>query len=159
MRLLTLLVLLLLSAPALYAQSGEGVAPASLKGIKRLYVDTGSNLKNKELIVREIRKSGINVEFLPSPIGAEVVLFFASEELKTATTVEARPPITGVMPDKPEVVYENIEFGTGTAYVPPGSGGAQVLFRWEGQRKFMSKAATKFASAFVREYKKANRIR
>lgn len=159
MRLLTPLVLLLLFAPALYAQSGEGPASTSLKGIRRLYVDAGPNLKNKELIVSKIRKSGINVEFLPSSSGAELVLFFASEKLKTATGVETRPPITGDMPDKPEVIYENIEFGTGMAYVPLASGGARVLFNWEGQRRFMSKAATKFASAFVREYKKANRIR
>ncbi len=156
MRLLTSLVLPLLLAPAPYAQNDRGAGAASLKGIKRIYLDTGSDLKNRERIIREIRKSGISIELLPSPDGAELVLFFAAEKLKTAAGVETRPPITGIMPDKPEVIYEDIEFGTGMAYVPAPSGGGHVLFRWEGRRKFMTVSATKFASAFVKEYKKAN---
>lgn len=58
--------------------------------------------------------------------------------------------MTGAMPDKLEVIYEDIEFGTGMSYVPVLSGG-HVLFRWEGRRKFMTKSAAKFASAFVKE--------
>lgn len=159
MKLLTSFVALLALAPAPYAQDGRGAAPADgLRGAKRVYVDAGSNPKNRELIEREIRKAGLGFELLPSREGAEVVLFFASEKRKTAVGVETRPPVTtGVLPDQPEVLYEDLELGTGMAYAPEASGGGRVLFRWEGRRKFAAQAATKFASAFVKEYKRANR--
>jgi hypothetical protein len=157
MRLLTSLVALIVLACGVHAQDGKGAANG-LRGVRRVYVDAGSNLRNRELIEREIRKAGLGFELLPSREGAEVVLFFASEKLRTATGVETRPPVTtGVLPDKPEVIYEDLEFGTGMAYAPEASGGGRVLFRWEGRRKFAAKAATKFASAFVKEYKRANR--
>lgn len=129
-----------------------------LRGVKRVYVDAGSSPQNRGLIERELRRAGLGFELLASRAGAEVVLFFASEKLRTAVGVETRPPVaTGVLPDKPEVIYEDVELGTGMAYAPDESGGGRVLFRWEGRRKFAAKAATKFASAFVKEYKRANR--
>lgn len=159
MRLLPALALLILLAPSQHAQNSADAGVSGLKGARRIYVDAGPNAKNRESITRELVRSKLGFEFLPSREGADVILFFASEKLRTATGVETRPPITGVMPDKPEVLYEDIEFGTGMAYTPLPSGGGHVLFRWEGRRRFIERAATKFAAAFLKEYKKANGLR
>lgn len=55
-----------------------------------------------------------------------------------------------------EVVYVNLDYGFGTAYVPAADGGRRVFFIWDGQKK---NAAEKFADAFLKEYRKANGLK
>jgi hypothetical protein len=159
MRLLTAVTLLLLLVPASRAQERGHADPSELKGLKRVYVDAGTSRKNRELIVKELRKSKVGVEVLDAPESAELILLFSTEKIKAAAGVERKTDVLGNPTDKTEVKYVDIEHGYGSAYVPVAGGGRRVLFTWEGRKKFLTGTAEKFADAFVKEYKKANALK
>lgn len=159
MRLLTAVTLLLLFVPASLAQERGPADPSELKGLKRVYVDAGDSRKNRERIVEELRKSKVGIEVVDAPESAELILLFSTAMDRAAAGVEKKTDVLGNPTDKTEPKYVDIEHGYGSAYVPAAGGGRRVLFTWNGRKKFLTSPAEKFASAFVKEYKKANGLK
>ncbi|MET0645404.1 MAG: hypothetical protein ABW208_02220 [Pyrinomonadaceae bacterium] len=148
--------LLLLCAPAYFAQERVYGGPSELKGLKRIYVDAGASRKNRERIVDELRKSKAGIEVVEAPEAAELILLFAADTIKAAAGMEKKLDVLGNPTGQTEPKYVDIDAGYGSAYVPVAGGGRRVLFTWEGKKKLFASPAQKFASAFLKEYRKAN---
>lgn len=154
-----LIALTALSLASAHAQNVEYGQPSDLKGIQRVFIDTGTDMKNRERIVKEINKSKIGVEILQSPEGAELVLTFGSESVVTGATVKTRPPLVAGFPARSRVETETSEQGEGFAYIPVSSGLRRIVFSWKGEQGFLAKVPTRFAAAFVKAFKKANSLK
>lgn len=157
MRLAPAFALLLLLAPAVISQERGYAGPSELKGVRRVFVD--ADRKDRERIVDELKGSKVGFEVVETRGAAEFVLLFSAEKVKTPSGAELPPDYEYYLPQKPVVTYSDIEVGLGSAYVPTPDGGRRVLFSWEGGKKLTSKSSTRFASAFVREYKRANGLK
>ena len=75
MRHLKLLILVLCLCPVARSQdSSDG--PSDLKGLKKVYVDAGTDLKSRRRIVNELSRPGLGLTLLDEPEGAEIILDF-----------------------------------------------------------------------------------
>jgi hypothetical protein len=103
-----------------------------------------------------LRKSKAGVEVVDAPERAELILRFAVDKVRAAAGMEKKLDVLGNPTGQMEPKYADIDAGYGSAYVPAPGGGRRVLFTWEGKRKLFESLARRFASAFVKEYRKAN---
>ena len=76
MRHLKLLILMLCLCPAARSQDFSDGRPSDLKGLKKVYVDTGTDLKSRRRIINELNRPGLGLTLLDGPEGAEVILDF-----------------------------------------------------------------------------------
>lgn len=145
----TLILLTLLLAPA---QSTEYGKPEELQYLARIFVDTGANLRDRERIIKELKKSKIPFEILDSEDGAQVVMAFgaASEER-----------LSGVLHNRQGTlstpVYRDVKQGKGTVFVVK-DGKARLVLSFEDEMRlgWEREPATNFARAFVKAWKKAS---
>ena len=154
MRLHAAVTLLFLFATASPAQERVQGSPAELKGLKRVYVEAGAG--ERRSIVGELRKSKTGVEVVDAPEAAELILVFSADKVRAAAGMEQQRDVLGNPTGKTEMKHVDIDAGYGSAYVPLAGGGRRVLFTWQGRKKLFASPARKFASAFVKEYRRAN---
>ena len=148
---LALTALLTLSAAAPNSGVSYG-KPEELKGLKKIFVDTGTDLKNRERIIREIRAARLGVELLDSEDGAEVVLDFGAGRSERLIGSIGRG--TG------GIVTKRYQTGKGQVFVVTG-GQNRIVMSYEGEEThpWEDKPATNFGKAFVKAYRKANGIK
>ena len=146
---LALLLTLLLTSHAPQTEYGK---PEELKGLTKVFVDTGGNMKERERIQNEIRKSRIGVELLDSEEGAEVVLKFGGGK------EEADGPAFGSILFPGAIRTVNV--GDGHVYVYR-DGKPRLVMSYEGVETHLweKKPAKNFGKRFVEAYKKANGLK
>jgi hypothetical protein len=139
----TLLILSLLVT----FQSTEYGKPEELKGLTKVFVDTGGDMKNRERITKELAK--LKLELLDSAEGAEVVLDFgAGKSERISGTMSGGQGTLGT---------RRINTGQGRVYVIR-EGKARLVLSYEGEEKFAweDKPASNFGKMFAKAWKKAN---
>ena len=148
---LTLLFALLLTSNVPQTEYGK---LEELKGLTKVFVDTGGNMKDRERIQREIRESRIGVELLDSQEGAEVVLKFGGG--KEAATDDSFSAV--LFPSLG--VFRTVNVGEGHVYVYR-DGKAKLVMSYEGVETHLweKKPAKNFGKRFVEAYKKANGLK
>lgn len=140
------------------AQSLEYGKPSELKGLKRVFVDTGGDMKNRERIQNEIQKANLGVELLDSADGAEVIISFQGGKEKQMSGVNSTTDSYGNTRSTPS--YRKITVGAGQVFVVRGDKLRVVLsFDDEEKTVFEKKPATNFGKTFVKAYKKANDLK
>ena len=155
MKFLLYLLLSATMATTVVAQSFEYGKPAELKGLKKVFVDTGGDMKNRERILNEIEKAKLGVELLDSAEGAEVILSFQGGKEKQMSGVNSTTDSLGNTRSTPS--YRKITVGAGQVFVVRGDKLRVVLsFDDEEKTVFEKKPATNFGKSFVKAYKKAN---
>jgi hypothetical protein len=115
-------------------------SPAELKGLKKVFLDTGIRSEHRELILAELEKEKLDIEVLGDSDGAEIILRFDGKESQN--------------PECPLC-----EGGRGEASVRRGTH-QRVVFVFSARRTGIGqqKPATKFGRAFVSQFKNANPI-
>src|SRR5438552_3213549 len=73
-----ILSILLLACAAARAQSFQYGKPEELKGLKKIYVHTSTDLKARNKIIDELEKSKIGFEIVDDENDAEIVLMLAT---------------------------------------------------------------------------------
>jgi hypothetical protein len=126
--------------------------PEELKGLTKVFVDTGGDMKNRERISKEIETAKLGIELLDSDEGAEIVLDFGggkSERIKGSITNG-----TG------GIFTRRYDTGTGKVFIFR-NGKARIVMSYEGEETHMweNKPATNFGKSFVKAWKKANNIK
>ena len=143
-----LLLILLLTSHAPQTEYGN---LEELKGLTKVFVDTGLNMKDRGRIEDEIRKSGIGVELLDSQDGAEVVLKFGGgkEQVTDDSFSSVLFPSLGV--------FRTVNVGDGHVYVLR-DGKRRLVMSYEGVETHVweKKPAKNFGKRFVKAYKQAN---
>ena len=133
---------------------------SDLRGLTRLFVDTGTNVRARDRIIRELRSSGIALELVQDARDAQMLLEFGA-------SVERRVSgwVTNTRRDKDKrrdesvttPTEQNIQAGAGAVYVVRGGRLAIVESFADEKRIFLERdPATNFARAFLRLYRGAN---
>ncbi|HKP37927.1 MAG TPA: hypothetical protein VJT71_13805 [Pyrinomonadaceae bacterium] len=145
---LALLLGLLLISHAPQTEYGK---PEELKGLKKVFVDTGGNMKDRGRIEDEIRRSKIGVELLDSSDGAEVVLKFGGGKEVVGGSLGS------ILPN---VAIRSLNVGEGHVYVLRG-GKPKLVMSYEGVETHLweKKPAKNFGKRFAEAYKKANGLK
>ncbi len=145
----TLLLALLLTSHIPQTEYGN---LEELKGLTKVFVDTGLNMKDRGRIENEIRKSRIGVELLDSVEGAEVVLKFGGgkDELDGGSFGSILFP----------GLIRTVNVGDGHVYVVR-DGKRRLVMSYEGVETHIweKKPAKNFGKRFVAAYKQANGLK
>lgn len=124
----TLLILLLL----LPFQSLEYGKPAELKDTKKVFVDTGTDLRNRERILKELNKSKLDIEVLDSADGAEVVMSFGAASSDRMTGVIHNQGDSNLSTSTP--VWRKVKQGEGMVVVLK-DGKARLVMSFEDEMR------------------------
>ncbi len=120
---------------------------SDLKGVKRVYIDTGADTVYRDHFIKEINKAKLGLTILASPDDAECIILFKNEVIN-------EPWFSG----SPAVVEKSL--GQGLILVP---GNAQkrsrLLYKFRETKDswFEKKPYIKFAQIFIQAFKDANR--
>ena len=147
--------LLLLLFPLITIAQNSAISygkPEELKGLKKVFVDTNGDFKNRERIQKEIQSENLGIELLDSADGAEIVINFGGD--KTARMGGSIANGTGSLKTK---TYNT---GEGQIYVFR-DGKPRIVMSYEGEETHMweKKPATSFGRKFIQAYKKANGLK
>jgi hypothetical protein len=155
MKILTILFCLLFALTT-YSQNYEYGKPAELKGLTKLFIDTGTNVENHSRIVAELEKSLPKLEILDSMDNSQIVLVFLSGSVSgtIATTTQDYygTKSTTILPVTRKT-------GAGLVLIQAKTKDrARLLLSKDYIQKglFFEKIAIKFAKEFIKAYKKAN---
>jgi hypothetical protein len=150
-----LLILTLLLLPF---QSLEYGKPADLKGVTKVFVDTGADMRNRERILKELNKSKLPIELLDSEEGAEVVMAFGSESSDRVTGVIHNRGGETMSTSTP--VWRKVKQGAGQVFVLR-DGKVRLVMSFEDEMRsgWEREPATNFAREFAKQYRKANGLK
>ena len=151
----TLLFLLLVILPFRASAQNSAMTygkPEELKGLKKVFVDTNGDLKNRDRLQKEIQSADLGIELLDSSDGAEIVINFGGK--KTARTVG------GIVDGSGSLNTKTYNTGTGGVFVFR-DGKPRIVMSYEGEEThpWEKKPATSFGRKFVDAYKKANGLK
>ncbi len=152
-----LLLLLLLSVPAL-GQIEYGTN-ADLKGLKKVFIDTGSDMETRTRLIKELDKAKLDLEVLSSIDNADIVMRFVSEtneKLVSANTVY------GDYGASTTAARVELIAGVGQVFVAGKNGERPRLIlsvKNSQQTKWEKRPSTKFILAFIKAYKDGNGIK
>lgn len=152
---MTLLLTLLLLLPF---QSIEYGKPEELKGLVKVFVDTGTDLRNRERVLKELTKSKLPFELLDSEEGAQVLMVFGAESSDRVTGVIHNRGGDTVSTSTP--VWRKVKQGEGRVFVVK-DGKARLVMSFEDEMRsgWEREPATNFARAFVKAWKKATGVK
>lgn len=143
---------------------------ADLKGVKSIYIDTGTDVELRNNIVKEITKNLKNLTVPNSPEEADVCLlfqtdfrkFYAGTSTSGTVTVESPNKASGQTQSTPQ--YRKVTYGEGMVVILKPNNVVRIIMNFKDSKGdgpplgtlFERKPSTNFARAFVKAYKEAN---
>jgi TonB family protein len=134
----------------------EEGAPAELRGVKKIYVDTGGERKERDNITGEILARLPSLEFVDTANEAEVVLEFGTGNRTYRGSFETKGQL-GITKQKLEM-NTDFKLGQGQVIKRVSDTVLHVLLKFQDPQfnELERKPSTNFARAFVRAYEQAN---
>jgi TonB family protein len=131
-------------------------APEELRGVKKIYVDTGGDRREREIITGEILARLPWLEFVDAARDAEVILEFGTGELTQRGAYEMKGQL-GITKQRLEM---NTDFkrGTGQVFKRVSDADLRVLLKLQASQfsAIDRRPGVVFARAFARAYERAN---
>ena len=136
-------------------------SPSELKGVTKIFIDTGTELEVRSNIIKEINKSQKkmpNLIVVNSPEEADVILVFAADSSSYMSGVTTNPPIDEGGATTSTPTYRTVVAGGGYVIKPVSANRVRILMDFGDSRttRFERRPSTNFARKFVKEYLKAN---
>lgn len=162
MKITILLLLILVFTFASFGQDKEYGKPEELKGLVKIFIDTKSDVVNRNLITKEIEKAKLpGIEFVAAQ-DAQIFLVFQSYRKDVFYGIQPTTPIYGT--NQRETTKADIKsFNAGGGYVAiKGNDNAKrILASYDSVQDRIGKksAAVKFAKEFIKAYKMANDLK
>ena len=122
--------------------------PGELRGVKKVFVDAGTDIELRNRILEEIRKRLPDLDIVPAPEAADIHLRFSlKEERSYGVIVPVRGGIGGY------------SVGVGSVVKVLGENRVRVLLSFKDTRTRFGerRPSTNFAREFVEAYRKANK--
>ena len=159
MRHLKLLILIICLCPVAQSQDFSCGQPSDLKGLKKVYVDTGTDLKSRLRIIRELNRPGLGLTLLDEPESAEVILDFNGrtehQDEKLTVYVHYPHPHLDTLP-----VHKQLLIGRGRVFVVKDGKPRSVMSFENTKSTFWERdPATNFGRNFRKLYRQANGIK
>jgi hypothetical protein len=137
-----------------YGQTSE------LKGVKKIFIDTGMDLEVRNNMLKTINKELKNVVVTESAEEAEVVLVFGAttSTYYDGTTATASPNYDGGVTATSKPTYKTVTTGEGMV-LKLGKEKVRLIMQFGDSRGYIfeRRPSTNFARAFVKAYKEANK--
>jgi hypothetical protein len=159
---LVCLVVTLTLAPSVRAQSSRQGSKSELRGVKKIFIDTGQNSKDRERILDvlwENAKDIPGVEVVDRRGDADVWLYFESTRRDYYDAPAPRDPdrVEGKRPQGHP--YRTAIRGFGLVTMPDRMGGIRKLMSFDRSRDGLREdwPARQFAKEFVKAWVKANK--
>jgi hypothetical protein len=148
------LALLAVCAPCHAQQDSYAYGqPSDLKGLKKVYVDSGADTKSRDSIIKELEKSKLDFEIVDDEADAKILLGFGAGHV----TKKAIATSTGS-----SVIAREISQRTGSGVVVAHARGKDRLvlsFQDTQNSKWERNPVTNFVREFIKVYKKGNDIK
>lgn len=158
--LLTFALLIFTFVVAAQAQDIEYGKPSELKGLTKVYIETMGNVADAERMTERIAKAKVSGLVIVEDIKqAEIILMFAGEGVSRETGVTVNKIGNTVFADTDRI---KLLVGEGRVFVSSEDGKKPRLIlrvQNEQETKLEKRPVTKFVSAFLKVYKKANGIK
>jgi len=134
--------------------------PGELKGVTKIFVFTGAEMKDRERIIKELEKSKTkapNLLIVDRAADAEVELLYSVTNEEWVSSVRTHPNASS-RGSTSTPVYMDTDTGVGRVIKPLSDGGMRLLmsFKDEQTYRWERNPATNFARAFMKAYLKAN---
>jgi hypothetical protein len=157
---LTLICLALVSTASLAQGITEYGKPDELKGVTKIFIFTGAEMKDRERIIKELEKSkkkAPDLVIVDRPADAEVVLVYSVTNEEWVSSIRTNPN-AGSSDSTSTPIYMDTDTGTGRVIKPLPDGGMRLLmsFKDEQTYRWARNPVTNFARAFMKAYLKAN---
>jgi hypothetical protein len=173
-------IALVLAATGLAAVQSPPIeygSPAELKGVTKIFIYTGPDLKLRNELRDKIAKKLPALTVTDSMEGADVVLAYAADMERvfagvyssssstttgsqtqtssSSSTIRAQTQTSG----SSSALYRKIEYGTGMVVKRADGGGLRLLMNWKGSKKHLLQRglATRFVDDFIKAYQDANK--
>lgn len=146
-----------------FSQQFEYGKTSDLKGLTKIFLDTGADMETRNRIIENIEKAKLGVEFLGSMDDAQIVMTFRDETNEVITGVNTNVttnPYGGTA--NTTAVRVPLINGAGNVFVAnkDGTNPKLVLSVTNSQQsRWEKRPSTKFANAFIKAYKEANGIK
>lgn len=153
---ITLFVLFLLSTVSAQMEYGKA---ADLKGLTKVFIDTGADMEVRERIVKQIEKAKLGVEILGSDEDAEIMMLFRDQESDTVTGVSSNSTDTSWgRTTNSTVIKVPLIAGAGQVFVKGSNNKPRLVLSVQNsqQSRLEKRPSTKFADAFIKAYREAN---
>jgi TonB family protein len=134
----------------------EEGAPGELRGVKKIYVDTGGERKERDNITGEILARLPSLEFVDTASEAEVILEFGAGTRTARGTYEIKGQL-GITKQKLDMTTD-FKLGRGQVVKRVSDTVLHVLLKFQDPQlnALERQPSTNFARAFVRAYEQAN---
>lgn len=141
-----------------------------LKGVKEIYVDTGTNIELRNAIIKEITKNLKNIVVTDNPSEGEVCLVFGTSFQRlyagtsgNGTATDDGNTTTVQAQSRPQ--YRKVTYGEGAVVIMKPNNVMRIIMSFKDSKGdnpplatlFERKPSTNFARAFVKAYKEANK--
>lgn len=143
-----------------FAQEYEYGSLSELKNLKKVFIDTQTDLKNRERIVEEINKANIGLEIVERD-DAEIVISFGGGKAHIITGATTSP-VYGTDSTETTLDGRKVSIGKGFVFIKGKSKDVpRIIMDFESAQDKLGekKPATKFAKEFIKAYKKANGLK
>jgi hypothetical protein len=137
---------------------------ADLKGVEKIFIDTGSNLKMRNEILKAIKKKLPNLTITNSAEEAEVIVQYFDD---SGTIINGETAITTVTNNTNEneaqiktTTAPNVSAyvgGRGSVFINTRAGKKRMIINGTYREGFISKPHKIFAKEFIKSYQNANR--
>jgi len=154
-----ILTLIILSVVATAAQEFEYGQPEELKGLTKLYIGTGSDIKNRNQIINEINKAQVGIVVVDTYAEAEMIMSFQGEKQTVVTGVNTQPATSSVPVAISTPRYGQRITGAGDVAIRGKGGRLRYVLSFEGEKRWTNMPSERFAKTFLKAYKKANGLK
>lgn len=123
--------------------------PSDLKGLKKVFVDTGPDMKSRNAIIEGMEKSKIGFEVMDEMADAEITLGFGASQIVRRVVTTQSGSTTSSQPVMRRA-------GAGVVFVK-ARGKDRLIYSFEDVQKsiFEGKPINNFIKEFLKLYKKA----
>ena len=146
----SLVLALVFVVPALAQnQTVEYGHPLELRGVQKVFVDTGVDIELRDQIIKEIQKGLPNVAVVSNPEDAEIHLRFSLRDDDNYAVI---------VPAKGRVGISNVRAGMGTVLKVINNGRVRVLWSYKDTQRSVveRRPSTNFGREFVKLYRRYN---
>jgi hypothetical protein len=135
--------------------------PGELRGINKIFLDTGTDLKQRALILAELakeKKELPDLVVLDAPDQAEAILVFTTARERELVTMAANPQIVPGTPSGATPIYRRRLIASGYVFIPKGADRRRILldYKESAPERKSTRLASGFAQSFIKAYRAAN---
>ena len=156
-----LLLLILCLSSIGFAQQLEYGSETDLKGLTKIYIDTGGDIKNRNRVIEEFTKAKAGLVVVETLAESEIVFAFAGDSMNQVTGSQSTSQVIGNTPITTTAVNRRkLQIGKGEVFIrgKRSPDAIRMIMNFESTQDKLGekKPATKFAKEFIKLYKRAN---